>query len=204
MMEQEAPRAELHALRHAATHGDWNRCLEAAEALLRRLPPEQALELVRRQVECRLPGFERHQPGVSWPRELLTTLRVASPSGESERDWPWESSEFPGPGANSFLRALENLYQARHLPADEPRRITALGEALSTAIMAEATEAWGAQHPDRWAFWYENALADAPTLDTERTKVLSDMARAPETVRLKREGWHAVADQLAEALRIQG
>ncbi|XXF77817.1 hypothetical protein P2318_32920 [Myxococcaceae bacterium GXIMD 01537] len=200
MAEEDSLNAKLRALRHAADRGDWNACSEATEALLPHLPMARALELTRAQVERRLPAFERHQPGVTWPRAFLEALRAPEDSGDEERGWPPGEDEFPGPGANTFIRALDALRRARRPTTHEAQRVTALVEAIQSAILAEKTEAWGARHPDRWAFWYENALSDEPGVEQARTQVLLDMARDPESVRLKRAGWRDVADRLAEAM----
>lgn len=202
MAEQDAVGAELQALRRAADANALNDCRDALEKLLRRLPPAQALELARQQVERRLPLFERQQPGVLWPRDFLESLRVADPSGEDGRRWPWEDDEFPGPGANTFIRGIDELWRARRLTADEPRRIEALVDAIAAAIIAEETDAWGARNPERWAYWYESA--GTGEADPERGRILLACSLDPESVRIKREGWHEVADRLAEALGLVG
>lgn len=198
MAEQDGVEAELLALRRSADDGALNGCREALEKLLRRLPPAQALELARQQVERRLPLFERQQPGVLWPRDFLESLRVADPSGEGGRVWPWEHDEFPGPGANTFTSGIDGLWQARRLQPDDPRRLEFLVDAITAAIMVDKLSAWGARHPERWAYWYESALTGEA--DPERGEILLACSLDPESVRIKREAWHEVADRLAEAL----
>src|SRR5690242_13673015 len=110
-MEQGSPDAELQALRLAARKRDWNGCLEVTEKLLLRLPASRAVSLVREVVEHRLPAFERHQPGVHWPREFLESIRGAEPLDDG-RVWPEEESDHPRPGANNFTRAVEKLWRA--------------------------------------------------------------------------------------------
>lgn len=197
-VQGDSAEAELRDLRRAAEQGDWNGCCEAVERLLSRLSPERALELARQQLERRLPGFERHQPGVTWPRDVLDSLRAPDASGAGGRKWPWENDEFPGPGANSFIRGVDALWQARRLASNETRRIEVLLEAIQAAIKAEKNEAWGARHPELWAYWYESL--GTGEADPKRGRIQDAMGQDPETVRLQREAWHEVADRLAEAL----
>lgn len=196
MGEQESPEGALRALRRAADERDWNGCRDATGKLLSRLVPPAAFELTLRQVERRLPAFERHQSGVTWPRDLMESLRVARPSDETEARWPAED-DFPGPGANNLTSALEALWQARQLPAGEPRRGETLVDAISGAILAEMIEAWGARHPEQWARWYQLSYED---FDPELGRIQDTLMRAPETARIERAAWLEVADRLAEAL----
>ena len=46
-MVQDAHEAELKALRLSAERGDWNGCVGMTERLLRRLPANRAVMLVR-------------------------------------------------------------------------------------------------------------------------------------------------------------
>lgn len=198
MAEPASIEAELSTLRSAATRGDLNGCCDAMEPLLQRLAAPRALELVRQQVERRLPVFERHQPGVTWPRDFLQNLRSADPVGEGTLRWPWENDTFPGPGANNFIRGVDALLRVRRLTSDEPRRIATLVEAISTVIVAEQSEAWGARHPEQWAYWYESA--GAGEADPKRWDIMVACAQDPQSVRIMREAWLDVADRLAEAL----
>ncbi len=202
MAELDAVEAELQALRRAADANALNACRDALEKLLRRLAPAQALELARQQVERRLPLFERQQPGVLWPRDFLESLRVADPSGEGGRQWPWEHDEFPGPGANTFTSGIDDLWQARRLQPDDPRRLELLVDAIAAAIMVDKLDAWGARNPERWAYWYESAMTGEA--DPERGEILLACSLDPESIRIKREAWHEVADRLTEALGLAG
>lgn len=199
MAEQVSTEAELRALRHAADAGDWNAARDASLRLLRRLSAPHALELARQQVARRLPAFERHQPGVPWPRDFLESLRTEDPAGEGEKKWPWEEDEFAGPGANNFIRGVDHLWEARRaLRRDWERAADLLVEAIATAIMAEKLEAWGARHPEQWRSWYQSASEGES--DPRRYDVLVACAQDPQSVRIQRESWHDVADRLTEAL----
>ena len=111
MTDPSSAATEMKALRFAASTRDWNACRDATRSLLRRLPPHRALELVREQVERRVPIFERHQPAVTWPREFIRVATGTSYPGEAARRWP-DESDFPGPGANDFTLAVEDLWLA--------------------------------------------------------------------------------------------
>jgi hypothetical protein len=198
MGEKDSPEVAWLALRRAINTRDWSGCLGAVEELLRRLPAHQALEMARLQVERRLPAFERHQPGVTWPRDLLLSLRASDPSEDLGQPWPWEDDAFSGPGANNFTSALEALWQARQLPVGDARRIETLADAISGAILAEMLEAWGARHPEQWARRY--ALGLSLENEPELYALQRSMVREPETVRIERSAWLDVADRLAEAL----
>ncbi len=201
MAEQDSADGELRALRRAADERDWNGCRDAIGKLLSRLPAPAALELVRRELERRLPLFERHQPGVSWPRDLIESLRVANSSDGTGLPWPAEDDDdFPGPGANSFSNGLYELWQALGFAADAPRRIEALVDAVSGAVMAEMVEAWGTRHPAQWARRYELGLS--AEYEPELYALQLAMVRDPETARIERAAWLDVADRLAEALSL--
>ncbi len=201
MAEQDSADGELRALRRAADERDWNGCRDAIGKLLSRLPAPAALELVRRELERRLPLFERHQPGVSWPRDLIESLRVVNSSDGMGLPWPTEDDDdFPGPGANSFSNGLYELWQALGFAADAPRRIEALVDAVSGAVMAEMVEAWGTRHPAQWARRYELGLS--AEYEPELYALQLAMVRDPETARIERAAWLDVADRLAEALRL--
>lgn len=198
MAEQESIEAELQSLRRAADQGDWNGCCDALENLLRRLAPARAMELARQQVERRLPLFEQQNPTVTWPRDFIENLRVADASAEGGRKWPWENDEFPGPGANNFTHGIDELWRARRLPASDPRRVEMMVSAIATVILAEATSTWGARHPDQWAYWYASIMSGEA--DPRQGRIMLACSQDPESVRIKREAWHEVADRLSEAL----
>jgi hypothetical protein len=181
----------LLTLRRVAEEGDWNACREATLRLLSRLPAERAWELTRAQVARRLPCFERHQPEVRWPREFIAV--AGAQAGEGEPDWP-EEDEFPGPGANSFIAAVEALRLARRLGKDDARRAKALVDAISEAILAELAEHWGSRHPSEWARWYQGDMSPAGAWG------LVAMMGEPETVTLQRRAWLEVASRLEEEL----
>lgn len=200
MTGRDSAEGALQELRRAADTRDWNACSAALGKLLVRLSPEAAWEVAREQLERRLPAFERHQPGVTWPRDFLATRWVANPPSANLKRWPWPDDEFPGPGANSFINGVDELWQALHLPVGEPRRLELLNGAIQAAIMAETSEAWGARNPERWAYGYK--CASTGEGDLQGYEVLYEKARDPETRRMEREAWHEVADRLAEALGV--
>jgi hypothetical protein len=188
---------DLMALRRAAGQGDWNLCRGATEALLLRLPMSRAVELARQHVARRLPIFERHQPGIRWPREFVESIPAAGFSVYA-RTWPVED-EFPGPGANNFINAVRSLWEASQLRGDARRCAEALVNAFSGSIMGEKLEHWGARHPDAWARWYQ--LASSGSDDGSRFDILASSSRDPEAVAVQRAAWLEVADRLEAALQ---
>lgn len=199
MSERDAVEAELRELGSGVDQQGSDACRKATSKLLRRLSSAQALEVARQQVERSLPAFERHQPGVTWPRDFLESLRVPDPLGEGGREWPWREDEFAGPGANNFIKALNNVWEARQLE-DGPRRLEMLVDAINDAVLSEMVEAWGARHPEEWRRW----LWRGPDYEShpDRGRIQATMMTAPETLRLKRAGWLYTADRLAEALGV--
>jgi hypothetical protein len=195
MNDLKAIEQEVQALRLAAERGNWNSCRDAVEALLVRFPPRDAVRLTRDFVARRLPVFERQQPGVNWPRELL---EVVGDKSSTSRRWP-EEDEFPGPGGNSFTKAVESLWSASLRIEDARECIAELMSALSRAILAESTEYWGSRHPEEWALWYR--LAMEGNADPRTGRILMAMARDPDVKRLERAAWMEAADQLEAALR---
>jgi hypothetical protein len=147
---------EIQALRLAAERGDVNGCWDA-QKLLGRLPAKQALWLVRDFVTRRLPAFERHQPGVHWPREFIASVTGTS-AALDDKTWPEAEDDFPGPGANSFTTAVEYLWKANR-QAEATRRSELLASAIERAISAERLEYWGTLHPEEWARWYQLAAS---------------------------------------------
>jgi hypothetical protein len=196
-MAQDSHEAELEALRRSAELDDWNGCVDMTERLLRRLPADRAVMLVREMIARRLPLFERHQPATRWPREFVESIHGAR-SLTDGRTWPEEETDFPGPGANGFTSAVEHLWLASHLGGDAQRRTEELGSAVASVILAEETESWGARHPEEWAHWYE--LASSGSTDPSLTATQIAINKDPETVRLGRAAWLEVAARLEEAL----
>jgi hypothetical protein len=197
MNEQSPLSQEVQALRSAAEEGGWNQCRAATEVLLLRLPTSRAVQLARDFIADRLPVFERQQPGVLWPRELLGAVREKG-SSSRERIWP-EEDEFSGPGGNSFKKAVESLWHGS-LRTDDTRQCTAdMVDAISSAIMAERVEHWGSRHPKEWALWYELALSGES--DPRMTDIQLAMLKDPALKRLKRDAWLELAERLEAALR---
>jgi hypothetical protein len=188
----------LQALRLAAERLDWNGCRAASEKLMLWLPMRRAVLLTHDQIRRRLPLFERHQPGVHWPREFIASIDAESVPRD-KRSWPEAEDDFPGPGANSFTSAVASLWKAHQLMTDGQQCALVLVNALSGAIMAERVEHWGSRHPTEWALWYELALSGES--DPRMTDIQLAMMRDPDVKRLERAAWLEVADRLEEALR---
>ncbi|WP_224368755.1 hypothetical protein [Hyalangium versicolor] len=188
----------LQAARQAVEQGDWNAWRVAIEPLLLQLPTSHAVRLTRDFIARRLPVFERHQPGMPWVREVLEALTQPEDAASSGREWPfWEDST--GPGGASFANAVESLWMANQRRGDTRQCTTELVDALSDAIMADATEPWGARHPEEWALWYQLAMAGegAP----RKHEIQIAMARDLGVKSRKRAGLLEVADLLEAALR---
>jgi len=198
MDDQDSVEEALQAARLAAEQGDWNAWRAAIEPLMLRLPTSHAVRLTRDFVARRLPVFERHQPGMSWVREVLEALTRPEDSASSGRKWPfWEDST--GPGGANFANAVESLWIANQRSGDARRCTAELVDALSDAIMAEAIEPWGASHPEEWALWYEPGLSGE---DNQRKhEIAFARARDPGVKSRERAGWLEVADLLEAALR---
>ena len=197
MNDQNSLEQGLQTLRLVAERGDWNSSRDATEALLLHLPTSHAVRLTRDFVARRLTAFERHEPGVRWPRDLLEVVTEEG-SASSERSWSF-GDNFPGPGSANFGNAVESLWIANLRREDARQCVAELVDALSGAIMAEGTEHWGARHPKEWALWYQ--LAWSGDNDRRKTEIVIAMARDPDAKRLERAGWLEVADQLEAALR---
>ncbi len=196
MNDQNSLEQALQTLQLVAERGDWNSSRDATEALLLRLPTSHAVRLTRDFVARRLPAFERHQPGVHWPRELLEAVTEEG-SASSGRRWSF-GDNFPGPGSASFANAVECLWRASLRREDARQCAAELVEALSGAIMAERSEHWGSRHPEEWARWYQLAWSEE---DNRRmTEIQLEMMRDPDVKRLERAGWLEVADRLEAAL----
>jgi hypothetical protein len=197
-MDEQRPHEQVtHALQSAAERSGWNECRDATEALLCRMPTSRAVLLSRDFVARRLSSFERQQPGVAWPRELLEAIEAES-SSRRGKTWP-EEDEYPGPGGNSFKKALESLWSAS-LRMEDARQCTAeLVDAISRAIIAEYVEHWGSRHPKEWALWYELALSGKS--DPRMTDIQLAMVRDPDVKKLVRAAWFEVADRLEAELR---
>jgi hypothetical protein len=200
MTEPSSIEESLQALRVAAERLDWNGCRAASEKLLRRLPPRRSVLLTRDQVMRRLPGFERHHPGVRWPRGFVESIDAETALSD-KRAWPEAEDDFPGPGANNFTSAVESLWKASQLMADEWQCAAALSNAISAAIMAERIEHWASRHPREWGLWYELALSGEG--DPRMTDIQLAMMRDPGVQQLERAAWLDLADQLEAALREQ-
>jgi hypothetical protein len=198
MDDQNSVEQFLQAARRAAEQGDWNAWRAAIEPLLLRLPTSHAVRLTRDFVARRLPVFERHQPGVSWLREVLEALTHPEGSASNGRKWPfWE--DFPGPGSGNFANAVESLWIANQRREDAQRCTAELVDALSDAIMAEAIEPWGARHPEEWALWYQ--LAWTGEDNPRKHEIAFARASDPDVRGRERASWLEVADLLEAALR---
>jgi hypothetical protein len=182
MTEPSSSHEELQALRLAAEQRDWNGCRDASKKLLLRLACGRALLLTRDHVMRRLPVFERHHPFVPWPRELIES--IGEGPARTKQAWPEREDEFPSPGANNFTTAVESLWKASRLTADEQQCASELVNALSGVIMAESTEAWGSRHHDEWALWYQ--LASSGESDPRMAAIQRAMERDAEAVAVRR------------------
>jgi hypothetical protein len=197
MVDQNSVEQFLQAARRAAEQGDWNAWRDAIEPLVRRLPTSHAVRLTRDFVVRRLPVFERHQPGMSWVREVLEALTHPEDAASSGRKWPfWEDST--GPGGANFANAVESLWIANQRREDAQRCTAELVDALSDAIMAEAIEPWGASHPEEWALWYQ--LAWTGEDNPRKHEIAFARARDPGVKSRKRAGLLEVTDLLEAAL----
>src|SRR5687767_3308862 len=134
MNDQSSHDQGVQALRLAAERGDWNSWGDATAALLLHLPPSHSVRLTRDFVARRLPAFERQQPGVLWPRELLEVVTGEGATSDGSR-WSFED-EFPGPGSTSFKKAVESLWIASLRRGDAQQCAGELVKALSEALMA--------------------------------------------------------------------
>jgi len=200
MDDQNSVEEFLQAARLGAEQGDWNAWRAALEPLLLRLPTSHAVRLTRDFVARRLPVFERHQPGMSWVREVLEALSHPEDAASSGREWPfWEDST--GPGGASFANAVESLWIANQCREDARRCIAELVDALSGAIMAEAIEPWGASHPEEWALRHELGMAEEVDQRMRGYEIQLAMVSDPGVKSRKRAGLLEVADLLEAALR---
>jgi hypothetical protein len=188
---------EVQAMRLAAERGDWNSWGDATTALLLHLPSSHSVRLARDFVARRLPAFERQQPGVHWPRELLEAVTEEGVPHSDSR-WSFED-EFSGPGGASFKKAMESLWIASLRRQDARQCAAELVHALSEAIMAEMVEHWGSRHPDEWNLWHQLVWSEE---DNRRMFELQlAMMKDPDVKRLERTGCLEVADLLEMALR---
>lgn len=181
----------------AAEGRDRNGCWEATRKLLRRLPPPTAVVLVRDFLARRLPVFERHQPGVRWPREFIESVSEAT-SDDDSRTWPEAEDDFPGPGANSFTSAVEALWKASRFRQDAQRLGELLADATVGAVNAERLEHWGSRHPETWALWYQ--LASTGFEDPRTVEIQLTILRDPEAIWTEQAAWGEVAQCIKEAL----
>lgn len=195
MSEPQSLEAEFRTLHLASERFDRNSCWGATQRLLRRLSARQAVLLVREFVTRRLPVFERHQPGVHWPREFID---ASAPGLADGRTWPEGEDDFSGPGANSFTSAVEALWKASLSTQEEQRRSELLADALVGALNAERVEHWGARHPERWALWYR--LASSGLEDPRMVEIQLTILRDPDARRIEKEAWKEAAQLLKEAL----
>lgn len=200
MDDQSSVEEALQAARLAAEQGDWNVWRAAIEPLLLRLPTGHAVRFTRDFVARRLPVFERHQPGMSWVREVLEALTHPEDAASSGRKWPfWEDSS--GPGGANFANAVESLWIANQRREDARRCTAELVDAVSDAIMAEAIEPWGASHPEEWALRHELAMAEDRDQHLRSYDIQLVMMSDPGVQSRKRAGLLEVADLLEAALR---
>jgi hypothetical protein len=200
MDDQSSVEEALQAARLGAEQGDWNAWRAAIEPLLLRLPTGHAVRFTRDFVARRLPVFERHQPGLSWVREVLEALTHPEDAASNGRKWPfWEDS--PGPGSASFANAVESLWIANQRSADTRQCTAELMDALERAVMAEAIEPWGASHPEEWALWYELGMTEERDQRQRMYEIQLAMMSEPGVKSRERAGLLEVVDLLKAALR---
>ena len=200
MDDQSSVEQFLQAARLAAEQGDWNAWRTAIEPLMLRLPTSHAVRFTRDFVARRLPVFERHQPSMSWVRDVLETLTHPEDAASSGREWPfWEDST--GPGGASFANAVESLWIANQRRGDARQCTAELMDALGRAVMAEAIEPWGASHPDDWALRPELARAEERDQRMHGYEIPLAMMSDPDVKSRERAGLLEVADLLEAALR---
>lgn len=187
---------DLLALQQAAERREWDSCRFVTRRLLARLPLQQAVALTWEQVARRLPAFERHQPGVTWPRQFIESLSAGG--GGEGWTWPEDDGPFPGPGANTFIEAVYDLWQAARVLTGREERLEGMVDAISRVIRVDVAEDWGARHPEQWSLWYRSALSEEPSAEAQ--DILLEMSTTPEALHLERQGWRDVAASCAQAL----
>jgi hypothetical protein len=198
MSEPPVPEEELQSLRLAAERRDRNGCWDATRKLLRQLPAQLALGLARDFVARRLPVFERHQPGVRWPRAFIEAVSQKGVPDDGSA-WPEAEDDFSGPGANSFTSAVEALWKAGRFRSDSQKFGELLADAIVGAVNAERLEHWGARHPEVWALWYQ--IASTGLEDPRMVEIQLTIMRDPEAVRVEQEAWLEATQLLEETLK---
>jgi hypothetical protein len=197
-LQPEGEDADLLALREAVERQEGNSYLFMARRLLSRMPLAAAMRLSLEQVSLRLPVFERHQPEVTWPRQLVEALASAT----LPADWRLpEDLDFPGPGASNFISAMEELWLASLALTDETRCVELLVSAIADALVTEAIEAWCSRHPEEWAR-YEHLSSHAETEweESERIDIHLKRVQSKEYTGAVRQSWLALAARCAQVL----
>lgn len=178
-----SPGADVLALRQAADEQDWVGCADLTRRLLSQLPMQRAVELVRQQLADRLPGFERHHPGVTWPRQFIEAVSHAS--GRNGLVWPGEQ-DFDGPGARTFINALREFWGASQGTGGDAQRVDDLVVAIDWAIAAEKQEHWGSRRLAQWRNYHHQPLK---AWKGEHYNMMAEMGIGLEARRIERAAW---------------
>jgi hypothetical protein len=161
------------------------------------LAPGEALRLAREEVSRRLPLFESHHRGTSWPRDVLGELEAAAESAQESPPIAPPPPEATGPGGNNFVNAVEALIHAAQAATDTPRSEAFAAEAIAEAIMSEMVERWGSSYPGSWSAWYEAATSgEAPPQPDALVAMMND----PESAAIELRGWLALHASLRRQL----
>lgn len=199
----------LRKLREGATKRNSEQVFETLGNLLLQLPTVEVIQSARDIVVGFLPVFERYFPDVKWPRASLDEIERLAPEYKPLKTNPWlpkAEDNYPSPGANNFIRAIQQLcLAAAHV--EEPRKcVNFAREAVAGAIVAGALEYWYGTRLDDWKRWFE-AQTHPETgeyFDQEVPLIALKFRRDPDVVEYEKSAWHKVADKVERRLKNLG
>jgi hypothetical protein len=190
----------VNALEKASHDHAWSPCLEYCFRALYGLPRELQLELASETLVRYLSHFEKHWPGVEWPRKLLGDS--AAWIAAHDRALPDE----PGttdPSDAAFFLGLDALLLAHTVKSTDNFAITASCVfAIAKAIQSQVDAIWEFEDPGgvkSWQMLSSPQEVSFESFEKLRGHTAEDNASAMEAMK---DGWRNVVRWLL-AHRIQ-
>ncbi len=146
-------------------------CRAICFQIVYRLPPELQIRAAGCMLQRYLPIFEKKQPNLTWPRQVLE-----DPDGWNVR-WSHECPDYPegaDPADRHYWGAFDALFDARHYKDDPVRLAANASDTMARVAQARARNVWLADDPEAAriekeedAFWalHQEYRPDAPPPD---------------------------------------
>lgn len=202
---------ELEKLRSAAESGDSETCADVIPLLFTHIDAHVAIQFVVAQAQDFLPTFEKQNPEITWPREVILAVEKLEPINVTDPKFRFfeesrvdDSNGIPIPSALPFVNAMECLrfvpqrYHDRDKQEWYEQGALDVGMAFFNIVEAQMWSDWAAAAPSEY-LTYWTGRGDEATLD-EYVQSLEIFRESADRKRCHRTRFLAAADELEKLL----